>query len=63
MGTRSTDRIRGIAFLVSGILAAALIVYLLVSPEAFTALHPIPLLALLLLTMAVAFWQAREILR
>ncbi|WP_256300707.1 hypothetical protein [Haloarchaeobius salinus] len=44
----------------SGIVAVVLIVYLLLSPGAFTSFHPIPLLLLLVLTTVVAFWQARE---
>ncbi len=60
MSPGPTDRIRGVALLVSGIVAVVLIVYLLLSPGAFTSFHPIPLLLLLVLTTVVAFWQARE---
>ncbi|MFD1647566.1 hypothetical protein [Haloarchaeobius litoreus] len=63
MGTGPTDRIRGIAFLLSGVVAAVLIVYILVVPGSFASLHPLPLMLLLLLTMVVAFSQALGLLR
>lgn len=56
------DRLRGVAFLVSGVVALAFIGYLALQPGAFVTLHPLPLVLLLLVTAGVAFWQARELL-
>ena len=63
MRSSAADRIRGIAFLLSGIVAVGLLVYLLVSPVAFRSIHPIPLVLLLLLTVVVSAWQALVHLR
>lgn len=63
METGPVDRIRGIAFVLSALLAAGLSIYILVSPGAFRSIHPIPMLLLLLLTLVVSVWQALAHLR
>jgi len=63
MGTSSLRRLRGVAFVVSGIVAAALLVYLLVDPQALGSLHPVALFVLLVILIGIAGWQAYDHLR
>ena len=58
-----SQRLQGIGLLVGGVVAGLAAVYLLVNPGAFVRVHPTPLLALLLATAAIAFWQARRLLQ
>ncbi|MFB6170474.1 MAG: hypothetical protein ABEJ06_04930 [Haloarculaceae archaeon] len=63
MAVSLVDRLRGVAFLVSGLAAAALVGYLLLYPHSLVTFHPLPLVALLALTVVVAIWQANRLLR
>lgn len=63
MDGTAARRFRGLAFLVSGAVAAGLIVYAVASPGSLDGLSPLPLLVLLALTAVVAFWQAVVYLR
>jgi FtsH-binding integral membrane protein len=58
-----SQRLQGIGLLVGGVVAGLAAVYLVVNPGAFVRVHPVPLLVLLLATAAIAFWQARLLLR
>lgn len=59
----SSRRFRGLVFLLLGLVAAALIVYVVVDPTAFDTLHPFPLAVILAVTALVALWQAWMLLR
>lgn len=63
MSESLSTRLRGLVFLCTALFTAGLFVYLLLNPGTLIEIHPIPLLVLLLLTTAVAFWQARELFR
>lgn len=56
-------RLRGVAFLLSGIAVAGLLVYSLVRPGTVITHHPLGLVVLLVFTGIVAFWQASVLLR
>lgn len=55
-------RVRGLAFLLSGLVAVGLVGYLALVPGSLSSLHPLPLVLLLLLTAGVALWQAWTLL-
>ncbi|MFB6077932.1 MAG: hypothetical protein ABEJ80_03015 [Halarchaeum sp.] len=55
--------VRGTAFLASALAAVGLFVYFLAVPGALLALHPIPLLLLLLVVAGLGGWQASVYLR
>lgn len=63
MSSRDLDRLRGLAFLASALVALLFIVVLLVEPALFDTAHPVPLVALLLVMVFVSIWQASGLLR
>jgi hypothetical protein len=56
-------RLRGVAYLLSGIASGVLLLYLVFDPAALIDLHPLPLLFLLGVGMVFALWQASVLLR
>ena len=56
-------RLRGVVYLIAGLFAAALAVYLLLRPGDLRGMHPLPLVVLLGISLLVAVWQARRLLR
>jgi hypothetical protein len=63
MDGAAVRRLRGVAFLASGVAAVGLIVYAVTAVDPIDGVRPLPLLALLVLTAAIAFWQASNLLR
>ncbi|WP_255148896.1 hypothetical protein [Halorarius halobius] len=63
MATSLVARLRAGAFLAAALAAAALAVYFLLVPSALAGLHPLPLVALLVVTVAVGLWQAWALTR
>lgn len=56
------NRLRGLAFLASAIVALLLAVLLLVDPALFDAARPLPLVVLMLVMLVISLWQASRLL-
>lgn len=63
VGRITRDRFQRLAFLVSGVVSAILAGYLLVDPEALASVHPLPLVALLVLTSLITDREAGRLLQ
>lgn len=54
---------RGPLLILSGILAVLLAVYFVFNPRVYSNSHPYPLIGLLVITAAAAFWLGIEAIR